>query len=51
MNNCSTDDPLVAETMGDLELMLELENEGGKASWFELLSTNHAMWKRTASES
>jgi hypothetical protein len=36
--------------MAELETMLELENEGGKASWFELLSTNHQMWKRTLSE-
>ena len=51
MNNCDLDDPLVHETLADLETMLELENQGGKASWFELLSTNHQMWKRTLSES
>lgn len=51
MNNCDIDDPLVYETLSELQTMLELENEGGKASWFELLSTNHQMWKRTLSKS
>lgn len=50
MNNCDPSDPIVTETMIELEEMIALENEGGKATWFELFSTNHGMWKRTLSE-
>ncbi len=51
MNSVHADDELVSEAILDLEAMLELENEGGKASWMELFRSNHMMWKRTLSES
>lgn len=41
MNNSSVDDPVVGETIAELEEMIALENEGGRASWLELFSTNH----------
>lgn len=50
MNACDVDSPIVSSTLTELQQMLEMENEGGKASWLELLSTNHSMWKRTLSE-
>lgn len=46
-NGVSLDDPLVAETVEELELGIRAENEGGKATWAECFSTRNALWKRT----
>lgn len=47
LNGVPEDDPLVIETIEELEYAIKLENEGGKATWMECFSTRNMLWKRT----
>jgi hypothetical protein len=47
MNNTSLDDPIVIDTVEELEIGIKAENEGGKVSWMECFSTRNMLWKRT----
>ncbi|TBU40716.1 general substrate transporter [Dichomitus squalens] len=47
MNSLPEDDPLVTETIEELEFGIRAENEGGKATWAECFSTRNVLWKRT----
>ncbi len=47
LNGCHESDPIVSETILELEEMLALENEGGKARWIDLFGRGHQLWKRT----
>jgi SP family sugar:H+ symporter-like MFS transporter len=42
LNDAKVEDSVVAETMEELEDAIREENEGGKASWLECLSTRSA---------
>ncbi|KAJ7665666.1 general substrate transporter [Mycena rosella] len=48
LNGVPIDDPLVIETVEELQFAINEENAGGKATWAECFSPNNAMWKRTA---
>lgn len=41
------DDPVVLETIEELQFGINAENEGGKATWAECFSTRNMLWKRT----
>jgi len=47
LNNAPEDDPVVIETLEDLQYGIQAENEGGKAGWAECFSTRNMLWKRT----
>ncbi|KAK7063636.1 hexose transporter 2 [Favolaschia claudopus] len=47
LNAVPLDDPLVSETVSELQYALNEENAGGKATWAECFSSRNAMWKRT----
>ncbi|GBE77337.1 Hexose transporter 2 [Sparassis crispa] len=47
LNSVEVDDPVVLETIEDLEYGIKAENEGGKATWLECFSTRNMLWKRT----
>ncbi|KAJ3558801.1 hypothetical protein NM688_g710 [Phlebia brevispora] len=47
LNSVPEDDPLVVETIDELEYAIKAENEGGKATWLECYSTRNMLWKRT----
>ncbi len=47
LNSLPEDDPVVIETIEELELGIRAENEGGKATWAECFSTRNMLWKRT----
>ncbi|KAH8094627.1 general substrate transporter [Cristinia sonorae] len=47
LNGVPEDDPIVAESMEELEFGIRAENEGGKATWLECFSTRNMLWKRT----
>ncbi|KAJ7045135.1 general substrate transporter [Mycena alexandri] len=47
MNGVPIDDPLVMETVEELQFAINEENAGGKATWAECFSSRNAMWKRT----
>lgn len=47
LNSVPVDDPLVTESIDELEFGIKAENEGGKAGWLECFSTRNALWKRT----
>ncbi|KAJ6606815.1 general substrate transporter [Mycena sp. CBHHK59/15] len=48
LNGVPVDDPLVIETVEELQFAINEENAGGKATWAECFSSRNAMWKRTA---
>ena len=41
------DDPIVLDTIEELEVGIKAENEGGKATWAECFSARNMLWKRT----
>jgi SP family sugar:H+ symporter-like MFS transporter len=47
MNSTTIDDPVVIDSMEELEFGIRAENEGGKVSWMECFSTRNMLWKRT----
>ncbi|KAI0783335.1 general substrate transporter [Abortiporus biennis] len=47
LSGVSEDDPIVIETLEELEFGIRAENEGGKATWTECFSTRNMLWKRT----
>lgn len=47
LNSVPIDDPLVLDTVEELEVGIRAENEGGKATWIECFSTRNMLWKRT----
>ncbi|KAJ7157287.1 general substrate transporter [Mycena filopes] len=47
LNGVPVTDPLVTETVEELQYAINEENAGGKATWAECFSTRNAMWKRT----
>ena len=47
LNSLPEDDPVVIETIEELEYAIRAENEGGKATWAECFSTRNLLWKRT----
>ncbi|KZT22630.1 general substrate transporter [Neolentinus lepideus HHB14362 ss-1] len=47
LNSVPLDDPLVTETIEELEYGIRAENEGGKATWMECFSTRNKLWYRT----
>ena len=47
MNGVELDDPLVLDTIEELEVAIRAENEGGKATWAECFSTRNMLYKRT----
>lgn len=47
LNSVPVDDPLVLDTVEELEVAIRAENEGGKATWIECFSTRNMLWKRT----
>ncbi|KAJ3489766.1 hypothetical protein NLI96_g1901 [Meripilus lineatus] len=47
LNSVPEDDPVVIETMDELEYGIRAENEGGKATWMECFSKRNMLWKRT----
>jgi len=47
MNSVPVDDPLVLDTIEELEVAIRAENEGGKATWIECFSQRNLLWKRT----
>lgn len=47
LNGVPEDDPLVEETVAELDYAIRAENEGGKATWAECFSTRNFLWKRT----
>ena len=47
LNSVPEDDPVVIETLEELEFAVRAENEGGKATWLECFSTRNMLWKRT----
>ncbi|KAL0570652.1 hypothetical protein V5O48_011300 [Marasmius crinis-equi] len=47
LNGVPVDDPLVEERVEELQFAINVENEGGKATWLECFSTRNALWKRT----
>ncbi|KAI8980586.1 general substrate transporter [Trametes punicea] len=47
LNSLPPDDPIVIETIEELELAIRAENEGGKATWMECFSERNKLWKRT----
>ncbi|KAJ7608721.1 general substrate transporter [Roridomyces roridus] len=42
------DDPVVIETVEELQYAINEENAGGKATWLECFSARNGLWKRTA---
>ncbi|KAJ7726395.1 general substrate transporter [Mycena metata] len=47
MNGVPIDDPVVIETVEELQYAIKEENAGGNATWVECFSSRNAMWKRT----
>ena len=47
LNSLPEDDPVVLETIEELEYGIRAENEGGKATWLECFSERNKLWKRT----
>lgn len=47
LNSLSVDDPVVIETIEELEFGIRAENDGGKATWLECFSMRNQLWKRT----
>ena len=47
MNGVELDDPLVLDTIEELEVAIRAENEGGQATWAECFSTRNMLYKRT----
>ncbi|KAG2050358.1 sugar transporter [Suillus hirtellus] len=47
LNGVPENDPLVIETVRELDFAIRAENEGGKATWLECFSTRNALWRRT----
>ncbi|EMD31107.1 hypothetical protein CERSUDRAFT_120076 [Gelatoporia subvermispora B] len=47
LNSVPEDDPLVRDTVEDLQYGIRIENEGGKATWAECFSSRNLLWKRT----
>ena len=47
MNGADLDDPIVLDTIEELEVAIRAENEGGKATWAECFSTRNMLYKRT----
>ncbi|KAJ7447249.1 general substrate transporter [Mycena latifolia] len=47
LNGVPIDDPLVTETVEELQFAINEENAGGKATWAECFSTRNSLWKRT----
>ncbi|EKM84259.1 hypothetical protein AGABI1DRAFT_52117 [Agaricus bisporus var. burnettii JB137-S8] len=47
LNGVPIDDPLVEETIEELDYAINAENEGGKATWAECFSTRNKLWLRT----
>ena len=47
LNSAEVDDPIVLDTIEELETGIRAENEGGKATWSEYFSTRNQLWKRT----
>jgi SP family sugar:H+ symporter-like MFS transporter len=47
LNGVPLDDPLVEETVEELDFAINAENEGGKATWAECFSTRNKLWIRT----
>ncbi|KAF5371780.1 hypothetical protein D9758_003568 [Tetrapyrgos nigripes] len=48
LNSVPLDDPLVDETVDELQYAINAENEGGQVGWAECFSTRNMLWKRTA---
>ena len=47
LNSLPEDDPVVQETIEQLEFGIRAENEGGKATWAECFSKRNMLYKRT----
>ena len=47
LNGVPVDDPIVDTTVSELEYGIQMENEGGKATWMECFSERNLLWKRT----
>lgn len=47
LNSVPVDDPLVDEYVDELQYAIDVENEGGKATWMECFSPVNGLWKRT----
>lgn len=47
LNSVPEDDPMVTETLEELEYAIHAENDGGKATWLECFSERNMLWKRT----
>ena len=47
LNSVPEDDPLVLDTLEELEVGIRAENEGGKATWAECFSNRNRLWMRT----
>jgi SP family sugar:H+ symporter-like MFS transporter len=47
LNSVPIDDPLVDEYVDELQYAIDIENEGGKATWMECFSPVNGLWKRT----
>ncbi|KAI0801467.1 general substrate transporter [Fomes fomentarius] len=47
LNSLPEDDPVVQETIEELQFGIKAENEGGKATWAECFSKRNMLYKRT----
>ncbi|KAE9400944.1 sugar transporter [Gymnopus androsaceus JB14] len=47
LNSVPLDDPLVEGYVDELQYAIDVENEGGKATWMECFSLENGLWKRT----
>ncbi|KAF8899307.1 sugar transporter [Infundibulicybe gibba] len=47
LNGVPIDDPLVEESIEELNYGIQEENRGGKATWMECFSSRNNLWKRT----
>lgn len=47
LNSIPEDSDLVNEMVEEIEIGIQAENEGGKATWLECFSPRNQLWKRT----
>ncbi|KAI0033852.1 general substrate transporter [Vararia minispora EC-137] len=47
LNSASLDDEVVEQSIAELKVAIEAENEGGQATWLECFSPRNHLWKRT----
>ena len=47
LSSIPEDGPLVDELVGELDLAIHAENDGGKVTWVESFSSRNNLWKRT----